>query len=455
MMLWDRIRQRLMKYPNQIICEGDVSIKYSELCEIVQEYSKKLSSKYYAVLCDSELNAAMAILSCIAAQRTVVPLPARYGVEVYQKIIDRINPPCVITDIGGNLSEYSVDANSNSGALIDTAVVLFTSGSTGTPKGVMLSEENLISNVESISRYFPINEKDVMLISRPLYHSSVLTGEFLVSLFNGAKIVFSSEPFNPSNILGLIKEHNVSVFGSTPTLTAILSRFVKNNSKTSVKKLSISGECMTDGMAKLIRNAFPCADIYCGYGLSEASPRVAYLPPELFDTCPTSAGIPIQSVKVRVLCKNGKDALIDEVGELLVKGPNVMNGYYDDPKRTNNTLKDGWLHTGDLATFGENGLLYIKGRKDDMMICAGMNIYPAEIENALSSDERVKDAIVRGYVEDGKQKIELTVIGDFSSLKEVIDLCKKKLPKYQMPSKIIIADKTVTNLGGKKRRKQI
>ena len=151
----------------------------------------------------------------------------------------------------------------------------------------MLSDDNLICNIEDIRSYFPITNNDTILISRPLYHSSVLTGEFLVALCAGAKIVFTSESFQPLNILKVLKTNNITVFGSTPTLMTMLSRFVREPCELSVSLLSISGECMTEGMARTIRKAFPKADIYCGYGLSEASPRVAYLPAEDFDDDPT------------------------------------------------------------------------------------------------------------------------------------------------------------------------
>ena len=261
-----------MECPDQLLCEGRVSITYRELCEMVEENAKELKGESYAILCKSELIAAIALLSCLAADKPVVPLPTRYGPEVYQKILETSKVSSVITDIGGNFSEYPTGNNIKTDAFFNTAVILFTSGSTGRPKGVRLSHDNLISNIKDICAYFDINKQDTILISRPLYHSSVLTGEFLVSLCKGTKIVFLSESFNPSIIFNALYEYSVTVLGSTPTLMATLSNFIRSDVASSVKKLSISGECITQGMAKKIRKAFPDADIYCGYGLSEASP---------------------------------------------------------------------------------------------------------------------------------------------------------------------------------------
>lgn len=456
MRLWKFIREKMLEHPYQTVCEGNASLTYEELCVFAELHAQKLNSSYYGILCNSEMATAMAILACMAAGKVAIPMPARYGREAYSKIIERAQMPTIITDFGNKLSEMDIYPQPKTRMFPEsTAVVLFTSGSTGEPKGVMLSESNLISNIEDISSYFSVDENDTVLISRPLYHSSVMTGEFLLSLCKGAKIVFSSEPFQPINILSLMKKHEVTVFGSTPTLLATLSKFVRKESNTYIKKLSVSGECMTEGMATTIRKAFPNALIYCGYGLSEASPRVAYLPPAVFDKDPTSAGIPLPSVELRIVNQNGEEQPSNKIGELLVKGPNVMQCYFGDIERTKDVLKNGWLYTGDLALRDDNGMLYIKGRKDDMIIRAGMNIYPAEIENALSTDKRVESVLCYGYKVNGTQEIALIVSGDFANVGEVRDLCREKLPPYQMPQKLRLADKTETLNGGKKKRKNI
>lgn len=233
----------------------------------------------------------------------------------------------------------------------------------------------------------------------------------------------------------------------------MLSRFVREPQELSIRLLSISGECMTEGMARAIRRAFPQANVYCGYGLSEASPRVAYLPAEDFDKDPTCAGIALPSVKIRIARSNGKDSARGEVGEVFVKGNNVMTGYFDDVERTRKTVKKGWLHTGDLGYIDRNGRLYIKGRKDDLIIRAGMNIYPAEIENTLSADSRVREIQVYGYSKNDTQEIGMTVSGDFYSVNEIMKMCRKYLPSYQMPSKIDLVSALEKNTGGKRKRR--
>lgn len=453
MILWEYIKRKMLEHPTQTISENGVSMTYEDLCIFAESYAKKLTAQYYSILCNFEMSSAMAMLACIAAGKAVTPLPTRYGKEMYVKVLERLEPQCVITDINGEMETIPMwREKGKKTPKKGTAVILFTSGSTGKPKGIMLSEDNLVCNIKDILSYFSINSSDTVLISRPLYHSSVLTSEFLVSLCAGAKIIFTSSAFQPLNVLRLLKENNVTVFGNTPTLMTMLANFVRKPSELLVRTLSVSGECMTDGMARKIRKAFPKADVYCGYGLSEASPRVAYLPAEDFDNDPTCAGIAVPSVKIRISRPDGNDAAKGEIGEVLVKGNNVMTGYFDDEKRTIDTVKRGWLHTGDLGYIGKNGRLYIKGRKDDMIIRGGMNIYPAEIENALSADIRVHEIQVYGYEKNDTQEIGLKISGHFQSVCEVMKMCRQYLPNYQMPSEIKLVDELEKNAGGKKRR---
>ena len=454
MILWRYIKKKMLEHSEQLVCEGEASMTYEELCAFAEGRAKTLDQHGYAILCGSEMAAAMALLSCIAADKIAIPLPERYGRGYYSKILQTAMPPAVLTDFDGYINAYPYSDETRMSVKADTAVILFTSGSTGSPKGIMLSEQNLIANLESIASYFPIGNEDVMLIARPLYHSSVLTGEFLLALCKGAKIVFSSDAFQPLNVLTLMKKHNVTVYGSTPTLLATLARCIRKPDDLSIRLLSASGECMTEGMAKHIRKGFPGADVYCGYGLSEASPRVAYLPAELFDTFPTLAGVPVPGDKLQIVDDRGVEILAPmQTGELLVRGPNIMLGYFNDAERTGRVLVDGWLHTGDLAHWDTSGMLCVQGRKDDMIIRAGMNIYPVEIENTLSKDPRVKDVLVYGYRKNGTQEIGMKICGEFSNLEDVLKLCRKELPSFQIPSKIEWVNETEVFSGGKKRRK--
>ena len=158
--------------------------------------------------------------------------------------------------------------------------------------------------------------------------------------------------------------------------------------------MAISGECLSSGIAKNIRDVFPNADIYSIYGLTEASPRVSYLPPADFDKYSESVGIPIDGVKVKIIdVQTGGDLPANSRGLVMISSPSLMKGYYNDQSLTQKTIVNGWLNTHDIGYKDENGYLYILGRADDMIIKAGMNIYPREIENAINKLPEISECL--------------------------------------------------------------
>lgn len=332
---------------------------------------------------------------------------------------------------------------------IHPALIMCTSGTTGKPKGVMLSEENILTNVHDIASYFTIDRNDAILIARPLYHCAVLTGEFLTALIKGVKIQFYSGAFHPSRLLELVKEYGITALCGTPTLIGMVAMLQRAEEPCTLKHICISGECMDKETGMRIQRAFPKSSIYHVYGLTEASPRVSYLPPHLFAENADSVGVPLASVDVKVRKDNGDDASVGEEGVLWIKGDNVMLGYYRDRQKTKAVLRNGWLCTGDLAVLDANGLLRIKGRRDDLIIKAGMNIYPAEIEAALKADARVREVLAYGYQTRHGVQIGVKIVCDLSSPEEVKKMCMERLPAFAVPTRIDMVDALPKNGSGK------
>ena len=207
---------------------------------------------------------------------------------------------------------------------------------------------------------------------------------------------------------------------------------------------------MSTSTAKRIRKAFPTTEIHHVYGLTEACPRVSHLPPELFDRYPDCAGIPLNSVKIKITDEDNNEVVTGETGTLWIQGKNVMHGYYKKNRLTKKVLQNGWLCTGDTARITEDGLLQIKGRKDDLIIRAGMNIYPQEIEAEIKKDPRTKEVLVQGIpAAVGGTQIAMKIAGDFKDVHEIRDLCAKVLPSYQIPNKIELVDSIPKNGTGK------
>lgn len=449
--LWKYIRSAMLKYPDQTISDGNISLTYIEIIERAEELSGLLlGKKCCGILCSTEINSSICLLACFISEVTAVPMAARYGNVHSERIIRTIEPTCVITDTDGGIVVTDLPNGQYKEPEQHPALIMCTSGTTGSPKGVMLAQRSILTNVRDISEYFNIDSSDTILISRPLYHCSVITGEFLLSLVKGARIVFYSGKFNPKTLLDLIKSEKITVFCGTPTMLELMARTEKDPSELTLKKISISGEHLTASAAEVILKIFGHADVYNVYGLTEACPRVSYLPPYLIRKYPTSVGFPLRSVSIRIVKQDGSPAGCFEEGILWVKGDNVMLGYYNDPEMTEKVIKDGWLCTGDVASKGPYSMLRILGRSDDMIIKAGMNIYPLEIEEALKYDSRVREVIAYGYKGFyGVNQIGLRISGDFKDISEVKKLCTEVLPDYQVPSRIELLDELPKNGTGK------
>ena len=454
MTLWKYLKSNLLNHPTQVIAENGAEMDFETLLIWAENFSTRLKNfKCCAVLCSSQMATAMSLLACFAAEVTAVPLSMWYGVSHCYKILDTISPDGIIIDTNGEITVYNIENSQYIVPENHPALIMCTSGTTGNPKGVMLSEHNITTNVSDIADYFELDKEDTILISRPLYHSAVLTGEFLTAIVRGANIRFYSEQFNPTKMLELIKEYRITAFCGTPTLLSVMARFNRGNSSQTLRHICISGECMSAEVGLKIRTAFPGCNIYHIYGLTEACPRVSYLPPEHFSKYPDCVGIPLKSVSIKILNCSGTPCKENEEGVLYVKGDNVMLGYYQEPEKTREVLKDGWLCTGDVVVVNDTGFLKIKGRNDDLIIKAGMNVYPAEIEGVLKQDSRVKEVLIYGFPSQLGTQIGMRIVGEFSSAEEVKRYCVGVLPAFQVPTKIELVDELPKNGSGKIVRK--
>ncbi len=458
MKLWKFIKEKMSERLNQTLAEDNFKMTYMELIAYSETFSRTIKNeKCCAVICSSELMAAAAILSCFCARVTCVPVSLRYGCAHCRKILKKINPTAIICDkndgVMPRLRVTRMDSSiqvKNEKKPIHPALIMCTSGTTGTPKGVMLSEENILSNVIDICDYFKITTSDTILIARPLYHCAVLTGELLTGLVKGLEIHFFSGQFSPKSVFDLMDSAGVTVFCATPTLLSLMSRLVKGNTSAKLRHIAVSGECLSAATGRRIAEAFPNSDIYHVYGLTEAGPRVSYLPPDKFLTNTECAGQPLRSISVKTVKPDGRLCSVGEEGALWIKGPNVMLGYYNEPSLTEQVLQNGWLCTKDTAFIDASGFINIKGRTDDLIIRSGMNIYPQEIENAVKQDLRVNEVHVYGFngINDTTQ-IGMDISGGFTSVTEVKSLCLNLLPAYQIPSRIRLLDELPKNESGK------
>ena len=470
--LWQRLEQALLAYPDSRVEDEQGALTFEELRNRAKSLGAILARRIppggcCGVLCKSEKNAGLLLLALVCAGVTAVPLSVRYGKLHCQTILQKVRP-CMLLSDDGEASEW-VDFNipivlldelytenwqissRNDPNLWDVAAVMCTSGTTGEPKGILLTYANIRANLQDIEAYFDLNPDDRILILRPLYHAAVLTGEFLLALTKGASIRFVNGAFSPAGILSQIREGGITALCATPTLLSLLCKTAaRRGGLPGLTSVVASGECMTQSVWEELSRSLTKARIYHVYGLTEASPRVAYQISSQSDA-PLSAGRPLLSVRLGIL-REDKTITSSGQGELLVQGPNVMKGYLNDPAATSRALEGGWLHTGDLVRIDSRGRLFLLGRKDHLIIRAGMNIYPQEIENALLRSGAVREAMAYGGPgPEGRQQIVLRVVPNEEDATPggILAACRRTLPGYQIPDRIELVKTLPKNGSGK------
>lgn len=474
--MWDFIYREMKKYKSSVLFDEKGIYSYNKIIDIVKKKGdilKKLpSGSKCGILCEHKINEAIAILACWRANLIPVIMSYDYGKRKWEKILQVTEPMIVIKDkMQKNIFKYEFNIETNVFAgkneikdygenLDGIALILCTSGTTGMPKGVMLSKIGIKKNVVSILKYFHITSQDNLLISRPLCHCAVITGEFLCGLYVGCNIGFLDGKYQPLKVLGFCYQNKISSLCGTPTLFNHLSSLIQRDKKQyKIRKIVLSGECLSKTTAANIRKGFKNCDIYHVYGLTEASPRVSYLLPEKFDDFPESVGVPLDSIEIKIIDEKGNELAAYEEGEILIKTPSIMKGYYRNEDETAKVIINGWLRTNDLGYKDNNDYLYILSRKDDMIIKGGMNIYPKEIESELKKLIQIEDCLVYGIQEKNGQEIGIDIVlnDDFTNLgkKEVLKIICENLPEYQIPTHINIVNELQLNVSGKIVRKRL
>ena len=420
--IWYELKLRMAAYLEKTAFPNS-GMTFGDLIRETEERACSINSAGRLIPAEGETlqEQAINILAILASGNIAVPVTNRYGEKYYKG---------VLKSFAGDTKIYR-----------DLAFVMFTSGTTGKPKGVMLTHENIISNLKGIESYFPVNETDRILIARPLVHIAVLTGELLYGLWRGAEICFYEAPFSAERIMKTLFEQKASVFCSTPTMFLHLVHYASDYTLDHLRLCVTSGEKLTKTAAFKIKGTFPSCAFFNVYGLTENSPRVTYLLPQYYLEKAGSVGVPLPNTELKISC-----------GELLVHSLSVMKGYYNQDGLIDEKLRDGWLHTGDMAEKDSDGFYYILGRKDDMIIRAGLNIYPQEIEGILINMLGIQAC--KAYGEEDErfgEKVCLQYVGN-KDVKEVRQYLLSNLPSHLMPQKIERADSLELTLSGKIKR---
>jgi long-chain acyl-CoA synthetase len=330
----------------------------------------------------------------------------------------------------------------------DPALILYTSGTTGRPKGVMLTHANLAHNVQSCQRAGEFDHRDSFLCLLPFFHTYAITGTILLPLFNGCKMVLVDR-FVPLKVLKLIEEHKVSVFLAIPSMYRVMAMTEGDFDVRSVRFPISGGEPLPVAIAQAFEKRFG-VPIFEGYGQTEAAPVVTLNVPGANKLGTIGRALP--GVEVAIWDEQNNVLPPDRVGELMVRGGNVMAGYHNLSEETSKTITNSWLHTGDLGKIDADGFITITGRKKDLIISAGENIYPREIEELLAQHPKVKECAVIGVKDEVRGEVPKAFViardGETLDEKELRAFCRDRLANYKVPKHFdVVADLPRTPTG--------
>jgi long-chain acyl-CoA synthetase len=341
----------------------------------------------------------------------------------------------------------------------DTAVILYTSGTTGKPKGAELTHSNLRRNVEVIGRMAEVSESDVVLGALPLFHSFGQTCGLNAGVYAGACLTLIPR-FDPEKALEIIDRDRVTIFQGVPTMySAMLAADARERVDVSCLRLCMSGgSAMPVEVMRRFEDEFDCK-VLEGYGLSETSPVASFNHPDR-ERKPGSIGTPIEGVEMKVVDDDGNEVPTGEVGEIAIRGHNIMKGYWNRPDATEEVLdSDGWFRTGDMAKVDEDGYFFIVDRKKELIIRGGYNVYPREIEEVLYEHPSIAEAAVVGIPHDdlGEEVGAAVVLkeGEDVSEDDLKEHVKEQVAAYKYPRKVWFSDDLPKGPTGKILKREI
>ena len=338
------------------------------------------------------------------------------------------------------------------------AEIIFTSGSMGEQKGVMLSHKNIIANTDSILEYLNLTSEDTIEVVMPFYYCYGLS-LLHTHLRVGGSVVLNNSFIFIGSVLNDLNKYKCTGFAGVPSHFQILLRKTKDFKTTefpTLKYVTQAGGKLHKAFIEEFITAFPKIDFYVMYGQTEATARLSYLPPDELKKKLGSIGRGIPGIELKVVNENGDLVKPGEDGEIIAKGSNIMTGYYKDEETTKQTIKNGWLHTGDIATVDEDGYIYIQSRQKEIIKVRGIRISPKEIEEVIVTYPGVIDCSIIAESDDitGESLKAVVFINDadrddFSE--EVIKQhCAEQLASHKIPQKVVFETKLAFNAAGKK-----
>lgn len=378
-----------------------------------------------------------------------------FVVKRIKRMVPKYELPNTVTFMDAVKTGKKFQINDFENCADDVIVHQYTGGTTGVAKGAMLTNRNLLANMLQIKAWLGsgIEEgKEIVLTPLPLYHIFAFTVNCMAMMSYGALNVLVTNPRDMSKLVGEFKKNKISIFTGVNTLfNAMIHNKEFQNQDFSPLKIVVGGGMAVQTAVSQKWKAITGTTLSEGYGLTEAAPVVTTNPIDGSARL-GSIGLPIPSTDVRVADENGNPLPAGEVGELQVRGPQVMKGYYNKYKETEEMIKDGWLCTGDIASMDPDGYFRIVDRKKDMILVSGFNVYPNEIEDVIAQHPKVSEVAAIGIPDDKSgEVVKVFVVKDDKSLTkdELISYCRDNFTGYKVPKAVEFRDELPKSNVGK------
>ena len=341
----------------------------------------------------------------------------------------------------------------------NVACLLYTSGTTGYPKGAMLSHRNKMFNADSCRATLGYCERDIGLVSIPLFHATGLHSQLVALLARGGTVVLQRE-YDTRSVLELVSTHKVTALFFVPAIYKLITlrKDLADFDLSSVRVAAYGGAPMDGETINALRGIFR-ADLHNAYGLTECTSLATVLPSGMALSRSDSVGLPVPGVDAEVRGPSGEALPRGETGVLFLRGPNVVKGYFRDPEKTREAFSGGWLNTGDVARIDADGLVSILDRVKDMINRGGEKIFGLEVENVLYAFPEVAEAAIVGVPHPVFGEVPVAFIvpmpGGRIDPEKVRDFCRKRLADYKVPVAVRLTDRLPRNPGGKVVKKQL
>jgi acyl-CoA synthetase (AMP-forming)/AMP-acid ligase II len=464
------------KYPHKdVIIEGNVSLSYADVDRTVNRLASSLKrlgirqGDKVVIYMPNTKEFVYAYFAVLRLGALVVPTNARLVAEEMRYIIQHSEAKAVIAhdwiykELQALVGELDVvwiktgeeqDGWLSLAALIaegasdeircslnedDEAAILYTSGTTGRPKGVLFTYRNILTVATMMALETKMSKESRLLHMMPLSHSAPLHLFFIGGMYVGATHVLSPS-FSPEALLTLVEQQQITHFFGAPVAYLLTAKHphIHHHDLSSVQYWTYGGAPLSKNEVLFIKEQFRTNRLMCLYGLTESGPNGIYLAPHEHETKAGSVGKDAAlHCEVRIVDENGNDVPPGEIGEVILSGEGTMKGYYKNKEKTAETLKNGWVYTGDLARRDEDGYIWIIDRKKDLIISGGVNVYPKEVEDVLKTHPYIVDVAVVGVPHPEWGETVKAFIVPSQPIEDLAEECKRflkgKIAEYKIP----------------------